>query len=285
MDETGRCKYHRVGSLGGSRAAPLGGLTQMPRSLSIALLVLSVAAPVTAVEVELLYVGPSDSPALRGMQLGVDESNVQGAFLDVQLNLVPRTTDSIPSSAVAVFADRPGAIGALAEAAGGRAVFNLSDSSDALRDACMSNALHVIPSDRMKADAVRQWLERNPGSEVTAAAWHGKAVKFAARDLNKRYRARFGAAMNDLAWAGWFAARAVGDTLMREPGADGTALLRLLKEADGLDGQKGDPHSFRASGQLRQPLVLVGPDGALLGEAPVRGATGGLDSLGASPCE
>ena len=257
----------------------------MLRSLAAALLVLSIVAPVAAVEVELLYIGPSDSPALQGLQLGVDESNVQGAFLDVQLSLVPGSTDSIPTSAVAVFVDRPGTVRTLARAAGGRAVFNLSDTSDALRAACTPNALHVIPSDRMKADAARQWLERNPGSEVTAAAWHGKAVKFAARDLNKRYLARFGAAMDDLAWAGWFAARAVGDTLMRAPGSDGVALLRLLKDADGLDCQKGDPHSFRASGQLRQPLVLVDPDGALLGEAPVRGATGGLDSLGASPCE
>lgn len=257
----------------------------MLRSLAIALLALSVVAPAAAAEVELLYIGPSDSPALRGLQLGIAESNVQGEFLDVKLSLVSQSTDSIPSSSVAVFADRAAAITSLAQAAGGRAVFNLSDTSDALRDACLTNALHVIPSDRMKADAVSQWLERNPGSEVTAAAWHGKAVKFAARDLNKRYLARFGVVMNDLAWAGWFAARAVGDTLMREPGADGAALLRLLKEADGLDGQKGDPHSFRSSGQLRQPLVLVGPDGELLGEAPVRGATGGLDSLGASPCE
>lgn len=257
----------------------------MLRSLAIALLALSVATPAAAVEFELLYVGPSDSPARRGLQLGVDESNVQGEFLDVKLSLVSQSGDSVPPSAAAVFVDRPDAITSLARSAGGRAVFNLSDASDALRDACMTNALHVIPSDRMKADAVKQWLQRNPGSEVTAAAWHGEAVKFAARDLNKRYRARFGAAMNDLAWAGWFAARAVGDTLMREPGADGAALLRLLKEADGLDGQKGDPHSFRSSGQLRQPLVLVGPDGDLLGEAPVRGATGGLDSLGASPCE
>lgn len=254
-------------------------------SLAKALLVLAVVSHAVAAEVELLYFGPSDSPALRGLQLGVDESNVQGEFLGVKLNLVPQSGDSIPSSGVALFADKPDTITDLAQAAGGRAVFNLSDTSDALRDACLANALHVIPSDRMKADAAAQWLQRNPGSEVTAAAWHGKAVKFAARDLNKRYLARFGVAMNDLAWAGWFAARAVGDTLMREPGADGGALLRLLKEADGLDGQKGDPHSFRSSGQLRQPLVLVGPDGELLGEAPVRGATGGLDSLGASPCE
>lgn len=233
----------------------------------------------------LAYVGPDSSSALRGLQLGIDESNVQGEFLGVKLSLSRLDGDSTPGGQVAIFADAPGTISELAKKAAGLALFNLSDSSDALRDACMGNVLHVFPSGRMKADAVAQWRERNPGAEVTAAAWHGSAVKFAARDLNKRYKARFGVEMDELAWAGWFAARAVGDTLMRDPAANATALLRSLKEADGLDGQKGDPQSFRASGQLRQPLVLVGPEGRLLGEAPVRGAPGGLDSLGASPCE
>ena len=90
--------------------------------------------------------------------------------------------------------------------------------------------------------------------------------------------------MDEYAWAGWFAARAVADTLMRNPGADSAKLLQLLKE-DEFDGQKGDPHSFRKNGQLRQPLVIVSADGKLLGEAPVRGVASDLDSLGATSCE
>ena len=236
-------------------------------------------------EFALAYVGPDSSPALRGLQLGIDESNLQGEFLGVKLSLARSDGKAVPPTAVAVFADSPGSIPALALNSGGRAVFNLSDGSDALRAACLANALHVLPSDSMKSDAIAQWRERNPGAGVSAAAWHGSAVKFAARDLNRRFRDRFGMRMDELAWSGWFAARAVGDTLMRDPGADAAALLRSLKQADGLDGQKGDPHSFRASGQLRQPLVLVSAEGELLGEAPVRGASGGLDSLGTSPCE
>ena len=234
---------------------------------------------------EIAVVAPASSPAMQGIQMGVDESNLQGEFLGVKLSLRHVDADALPQAAVAVIADSPGRIPSLASKARGKAVFNVSDGSDGVRDACLANALHVAPSDRMKADAIRQWIERSPGATVTAAAWHGEAVKFAARDLNNRFERRFGAPMDDLAWAGWFAARAIGDTLMRNPGADPSTLLRLLHEADGLDGQKGDPHSFRASGQLRQPLVIVGPAGELLGEAPVRGAAGGLDSLGASPCE
>lgn len=249
----------------------------------LAATVLTAAAP--AAEFELAYVGSGDSASLRGLKLGIDESNIQGEFLDIKLTLTELTSEVLPDGAVAVFADKPGSITDIATDAGGRAVFNLSDESDNLRAACLANALHIIPSAKMKADAVTQWQARNPDSKVSAAAWHSKAVKFAARDLNRRYLDRYGSPMDELAWAGWFAARSVGDTLMREPASDGAALLEALKQADGLDGQKGDPHSFRSSGQLRQPLVLVGPAGDLLGEAPVRGAEGGLDSLGTSPCQ
>ena len=237
-----------------------------------------------AAEFELAYTGPADSSALDGLRLGVEESNLQGEFLGVSLVL---KSDGRPmlESAIAVFADRPGGIGRLAAAAEGRPVFNLSDRSDELRSACLSNALHVIPSDAMLRDAVEQWRQARPNQPATAAAWHSSAVKFAARDLNRRFLERFGAPMDDLAWAGWFAARAVGDTLMRNPAAGPGELLESLKRADGLDGQKGDPHSFRASGQLRQGLVFVSPEGGLLGEAPVRGVPGGLESLGNSPCE
>lgn len=233
----------------------------------------------------LAYSGPESSAALQGLRLGIDESNLQGEFLGVRLELAVSADGRIPEGAAALFADRRARIAEAGRQAGARAVFNLSDDADELRAACLDNVLHIVPSARMKADAVAQWQSQNPGADVSAAAWHGSAVKFAARDLNKRFKERYGTDMDSLAWAGWFAARAVGDTLMRQPDADAPTLLRLLKEADGLDGQKGDPHSFRLSGQLRQPLVLVGPGGKLLGEAPVRGAPGGLDSLGASPCE
>ena len=250
-----------------------------------ALVAILLASPAAAEEFVLAYVGSEASSTLRGVELGLDESNLQGAFLGVKLALKRFDGASVPKEAIAVFADRPGAIRELSSRLEGKAVFNLSDGDDGLRAACLGNALHVYPSARMKADAVKQWTDRNPDARVSAAAWHADAVKFAARDLNKRYKERFGTPMDELAWAGWFSARAVGDTLMRDQNRDAASLLRSLKAADGLDGQKGDPHSFRASGQLRQPLVLVSPDGGLLGEAPVRGAPGGLDSLGSSPCE
>ena len=178
------------------------------------------AATLRGAEFQLSYLGPETGEALQGLRLGIDESNLQGEFLDVKLSLVVSRDNEIPEQAIAVFADLPGGLAELAPKAGSRAVFNLSDDADALRSSCLGNVLHIIPSARMKSDAVAQWVSQNPGSRPRAAAWHASAVKFAARDLNNRYRERYGMAMGPLAWAGWFAARAVGDTLMREPGAN-----------------------------------------------------------------
>ena len=244
--------------------------------------VLSAAAIVccclSAGEFRLEYAGAEGGSAWKGLQLGIEEANVQGKFLNAAFALGG-------GNALAVFADKPGSIEEIAAGAAGRAVLNLSDGADALRARCAANTLHVIPSDKMKRDAVGQWKLKDPAAAgVAASGWHPAAVKFSARDLNKRYTKKFGEPMDERAWAGWFAARAVADTLMRNPDADSAKLLQLLKE-DEFDGQKGDPHSFRENGQLRQPLMIVSGEGELLGEAPVRGVATDLDSLGTVSCE
>ncbi len=232
----------------------------------------------SAEEFRFQYAGAAGGSAWKGLQLGIEESNVQGKFMDTTFSLGG-------DDAIAVFADKPGSIGKIGADAGGRPVLNLSDGADALRKHCAANVLHVIPSDKMKRDAAVQWKLKDPAAaDVSASGWRPDAVKFSARDLNKRYTKRFGEPMDEYAWAGWFAARAVADTLMRHPGADSAKLLQLLKE-DEFDGQKGDPHSFRKNGQLRQPLMIVSADGKLLGEAPVRGIAADLDSLGSTSCE
>lgn len=231
----------------------------------------------SAGEFHFQYAGAEGSSAWSGLQLGIEESNIQGKFLGAAFSLSS-------GGAIAVFADKPGSLEKIGADANGRPVLNLSDGADALRTPCAANILHVIPSDKMKRDAAAQWRLKEPADDVSSHAWHSAAVKFSARDLNKRYTRKFGKPMDEYAWAGWFAARAVADTLMRNPDADSQKLLQLLKE-DEFDGQKGDPHSFRENGQLRQPLVIVATDGKLLGEAPVRGIATDLDSLGATSCE
>ena len=155
-----------------------------------------------------------------------------------------------------------------------------------LRQACTTNLLHVPPSRAMKADAVAQWLQKNPDANVEAWAWHPKFVKYAARDLNKRFLKVQGTAMDDDGWAGWAAVRMVAEAVIRTQGTEPSALLAFFKSEIAFDGQKGVPHTFRDTGQLRQRLLIV-EGGKLAGEAPVRGVadTTDLDSLGLPSCQ
>ena len=106
-------------------------------------------------------------------------------------------------------------------------------------------------------------------------------MKYAGRDLNKRFRAASGQAMNGSSWAGWAAVKMTSDTIARLNDASPAALLNFLRHELKFDGQKGAEMSFRDSGQLRQPLLLVEKE-KIVGEAPVRGVADAddLDSLG-----
>jgi ABC transporter substrate binding protein (PQQ-dependent alcohol dehydrogenase system) len=166
------------------------------------------------------------------------------------------------------------------------AVFNLTSDDDALRQACQPNLLHIAPSARMKADAVAQWHKKKPAAPVQAQAWHADFTKFAARELNNRFRKAHEIPMDDDAWAGWAALKMLSETVARIQTADPARTLTYLRTEMAFDGQKGVPHTFRDTGQLRQPLLLV-EAGKLVGEAPVPGVatTNDLDSLGLTSCQ
>jgi ABC transporter substrate binding protein (PQQ-dependent alcohol dehydrogenase system) len=119
-----------------------------------------------------------------------------------------------------------------------------------------------------------------------AHAWHSTFEKYAAAQLNKRYRDSFATPMVDEAWAGWAAVKIVSDTVARTQSAAPAALREALRGAIAFDGQKGVEMDFRADGQLRQPLLLIHED-TVVGEAPVRGVAEveDLDSLGTGACK
>ena len=134
----------------------------------------------------------------------MDESNHQGEFLGVRFTLTQTPGDSdspMPSDAVAVFADRPGRDSPNSPPGPVRKA-RLSTSATvptALRTACLANVLHVIPSNKHEGGCCGSQWRKAPepnASKSSAAGWHGKAVKFAARDLNQRYKKRFGTEMN-----------------------------------------------------------------------------------------
>ena len=231
------------------------------------------------------YLGPRDSSARLGAEQGLGEANVLGGFVGRRFTL--RDVEAPEDGVLALVADAPADV-LLATAgsveATGLAVMNLTAGDDGLREACRPNLFHLAPSARMRRDALAQWRTLHPGDPARARAWHADFKKYAARELNRRFAAERGVPMDDHAWAGWAALRAIAEAAVRGS-AEPDALRGYLRDELRLDGQKGAPLGFRPTGQLRQPLLLV-RDGAIVGEAPVRGVVdvGDLDSLGLPDC-
>ena len=242
------------------------------------------------VEINFAYVGDVNHSALLGVKQGLEESNLQGQFLNQQYNLdiVPDTDISKQdfSNYIAVItATDVESFKKLTARLTNTPVFNLTNRDDELRTACIANALHTIPSDRMAKDALAQWKKKKPESKAEARAWHEDFVKFAARDLNKRFKKNFDVVMDDHSWAGWAAVKMTSDTVARTQINTAEKMLNYLKTELSFDGQKGSNMNFRETGQLRQ-LMLIIEDNKIATEAPVRGVAKPptLDSLGILNC-
>jgi len=234
-------------------------------------------------DIVILYVGEPDAEADFGARQGLSEANAQGEFLGVTYRLARDEESGAPRAVVAaVSAER---LGARADAYPDTPVFNVTATETELREACRPNVFHVIPSLAMYADAERQWHVLHPDSSARARAWHASFRKYAAAQLNIRFREQFGLDMDDAAWAGWAALKLLSDTIARQPKLAGPILIDELKTNLAFDGQKGVDMSFRETGQLRQPLLLVDND-KVVAEAPVRGVVNAdnLDSLGLPFC-
>ncbi len=243
------------------------------------------------IEINIAYVGAENHSALLGARQGIEESNIQGQFLNqkYKLEIIPEINasahDYTKYTAVLTSVSTD-TYTTLSEKLSSTPVFNLTIEDDTLRTACLNNALHIIPSQSMKADAVSQWTKKKPDSKAIAKTWHPDFVKFAARDLNKRFKKNFKTPMDDYSWAGWAAIKMTSDTVARTNITDSKDMLDYLKTELSFDGQKGSNMNFRKTGQLRQLLLLVENE-KIVAEAPVRGIAKPptLDSLGMLDCE
>jgi hypothetical protein len=240
------------------------------------------------IDIRIAYLGERDSDSWYGANQGLSEANAQGRFLGLRYQLISARdqADALAIGAVSILADvSPLRLLRLAEAALETPVFNISAQDDELREACQPNLFHTIPSLAMLDDAERQWQRKSAGSSAAAQAWHPTFRKYAAAQLNKRYSATSGRPMSDAAWAAWAAVKLLGDTFARLDKDATNAVMDALKNDVAFDGQKGIDMSFRNTGQLRQPLLLI-ENGRIVGEAPVRGIVGArnLDSLGLADC-
>ena len=243
------------------------------------------------IETNFIYIGESSHPSLLGVKQGLDESNLQGEFLNQKYSLDEITIDNIDghdfSKYLAVLTSvNSKELRNIAKQLSETPVFNLADESNELRHDCTKNILHITPSKQMKSDALMQLKVKKPDSNATAKSWHHTFVKFAARDLNKRFKKNYHVKMDDHSWAGWAAVKMTSDAVARTQITKSSDMLEYLKNELTFDGQKGSNMNFRKNGQLRQLILLVEND-KIITEAPVRGVAKPptLDSLGILDCK
>lgn len=239
-----------------------------------------------ALDVSISFIGDPASQAYKGSKQGLDEANLQGEFLGQKYILTTTTLDELEQASGAAFiltALNEADTRLVAERFPKTPIFNLTEKSDALRNACLPALFHVIPSEKMGADAIAQYQQKNPDAAVTAHAWNDKFRKYAAKQVNNRYKENMGEPMTDEAWTGWMALKIVADAVVRTNGVDAEKLTAFLHNDLLIDGSKGLKQTFRPNGQLRQ-MVMLAQDGKVVGEAPVRGVSSDLDSLGSVEC-
>jgi ABC transporter substrate binding protein (PQQ-dependent alcohol dehydrogenase system) len=137
-----------------------------------------------------------------------------------------------------------------------------------------------VPLGLAADDAVGYW----------SVGWHHELERFSARELNSRFRRRFGAALDETSWAAWAAVKLLGEAVVRGGASDAAGLVAFFDSAPPFDGHKGSPLTFRRwDHQLRQPLHVIGPRkreevGGRRGPFAVLADVGGdnLDALGTS---
>lgn len=123
------------------------------------------------------------------------------------------------------------------------------------------------------------------GSEgLTAVTWDRVIEQWGAAQLQSRFEEESQRPMTSQDYAGWAAARSVGEAVTRANTGDAPAVRAyILSDAFELAGFKGRPLTYRTwNGQLRQPIAVVHPR-ALVAQAPLEGflhRVNELDTLG-----
>ncbi|HEX7180846.1 MAG TPA: PQQ-dependent catabolism-associated beta-propeller protein [Thermoanaerobaculia bacterium] len=210
--------------------------------------------------------------AARGALLGAEEGARTAELLGAKLELLVRTADGPQAAAREALGlvEKDGVLAvvggldapsraAIAEALERHGVLFLTTRApDDLteNEPLRRNVFHVASSPRHRREA----LARESAAQGSRAVdWHSGLTRFGAEQLNGRFRERFGAPMDSLAWASWMAVTAAVQLALRNPGVDRSDLPGRM-EAFGFDGHKGERLRFRREDhQLEQPLYLKEP--------------------------
>jgi len=243
--------------------------------------------------VELVYFGSNDDVALLGVGQGLEDATRGLGLEGFRFNLrvvgndhFKPFVDPVPSAILAAVDAE--SLRILAELNPELPIFNLADENDRLRDLCVPNLLHILPSARMRADAVGAWRSTHPedrDTSVEVRAWDGDMAEPPGSLLNERFLAKRGMVMSEQAWTGWAAANllvaAIAETNETRP----ALLVPHIRGFVRVDGLKGSMVSFRDDGQLRQTLFVETAGGRVV-RVPEHPAPGddALDAFGRNTC-
>ncbi|HEV8639592.1 MAG TPA: ABC transporter substrate-binding protein [Methylomirabilota bacterium] len=138
-----------------------------------------------------------------------------------------------------------------------------------------------VPFAGIGADAVADFGPEE-GAGFWVVGWHHELERFSARELNRRFRRRFGVPLDETAWAARAAMKMIGEGAVRGGAGDAAGLRAFLGMAPPFDGHKGAALTFRPwDQQLRQPLYIIGPRR----REEVGGARGPFEVLAQAPRE
>jgi ABC-type branched-subunit amino acid transport system substrate-binding protein len=121
-------------------------------------------------DVLLYYVGPTDTHVYAGVEQGQKEANMQGQFLgqNYEVKVIDQadlaSADLSVATAVLLATDAEHMLTtAQSDAFADVPVLNLTSDDDALRVACQPNLFNILPSAKMKQDALAQWQAKKSG--------------------------------------------------------------------------------------------------------------------------
>jgi hypothetical protein len=212
---------------------------------------------------------------INGVLLGAEEAQRTASLMSASVRLLRHEATDDPGSlsqnddlsAIVGGHDAPSVMSLAGGTRGAIALLNLSAADDGLRRSlCGAAVFHVAPSETMLSRAL---TETNAIQGARVAAWHPSLFRYGAEQLNDRYRARFSGTpgMSADAWCGWMAMKILAESALRSRAETNAALIAWLSSSRArFDGHKGRALVFDASGQLRQPLYVITPEGAVSSE-------------------
>ena len=235
----------------------------MVRSFILICVTCLITVNVLGKELNVIFDGSKETDAWFGLTQGIKEANTQGKFLNlkytvVDFNHLARTKDSTSTIIISTRSSRRN--GELAREYPSIPIFSVLPSSNTPSRPCAKNILYTRPSSQVMKKVTDLWRIEHPNTNARAQLWHHSFKKYAAAQLNKRFKITADKSMSDESWSSWAAVKLFSDVAARSNNP--SALLLNPKETSTLafDGQKGVDLNFNSELELLQPVLIIEND-------------------------